>query len=98
MTVPLCILAILAVGAGLAVGPTGLFAHFLDEHWMAPGGGAAHEHNYLLMGVSSLLALGGVALAFLIYVRQPGLADSLARTWSALYELSRNKFYLDEIF
>ena len=31
-------------------------------------------------------------------VREPGIADRLSRQAAALYQLSRNKFYLDEIY
>jgi NADH-quinone oxidoreductase subunit L len=50
------------------------------------------------MIVSSLLALGGIGVAWWMYVRQPGVADALARQYRGLYELSRNRFYLDELY
>ena len=34
MTVPLMILAVGAVGVGVVLGPTGIFEHFLEEHWV----------------------------------------------------------------
>ena len=100
MLVPLVILAVGAVFAGIVVQPL--------THWFAdligigtPGlesGAAEHGFNWLLMIVSSLLALGGIGVAWWMYVRQPGVADALARQYRGLYELSRNRFYLDELY
>src|SRR5438132_792493 len=54
-----------------------------------------HEHHFhwALMGLSSAIALGGIGLAWWIYVLQPGLAGRLAATLPGLYQLSLNKFY-----
>jgi NADH-quinone oxidoreductase subunit L len=88
---PLRILAVGAVGLGILVQPfTGWFSKLM--------GGEHEELNWSLMIVSSLMALGGIGLAWFVYVRRPGLADSLARKYEGLYELSRNRFYLDELY
>ena len=104
MTGPLCILAIGAVFAGIIVGPTDLLGGFLDEHWMRQSFPALlpfageHAHNYLLMIVSSLIALGGIWVAYLFYVKKPMLPVALAFKARDLFELSRNKFYIDELY
>jgi NADH-quinone oxidoreductase subunit L len=100
MTWPLMILAVGAVGVGLVVGPTALFAHFLEDHWMRRGFAGAIEHhfNLLLMVASSAVALGGIGIAYLMYVKQPETASNIARAIPHAFEWSRNKFYLDEIF
>lgn len=105
MLVPLMVLAAGAVFAGIVFGPTGIFEHFLDEHWMAaafpsllPRAGAGHHSNVFLMAASSLFALGGIGLAWWMYVRRPALSRELAQALPGAYELSRNKFYLDDIY
>jgi NADH-quinone oxidoreductase subunit L len=104
MTWPLRILAIGALGVGLVVGPTGLIGGFLEEHWMRPSfpsflpATEGHAHNYLLMVLSSVVALSGIGLAYLFYVKRPLLPMGLAYKIRGLYELSRNKFYIDEIY
>jgi NADH-quinone oxidoreductase subunit L len=105
MAWPLRILAVGAVGVGLLLGPTGLIGNFLEQKWIEPtfsrqilAAEPHHGHNYLLMLISSVVALSGVAIAYLMYIKQPSLADSLAWTGARFYELSRNKFYLDEVF
>jgi proton-translocating NADH-quinone oxidoreductase chain L len=104
MTWPLRILAVGALFAGLLVGPSGLFGEFLEEHWIRQSfstlvpASPEHHHNYLLMAVSSLVALGGIAVAYLFYVKNPMLPLGLAFKMRGLYELSRNKFYIDELY
>jgi NADH-quinone oxidoreductase subunit L len=105
MTVPLMILAAGAVLVGIIVGPTGLFEHFLGHHYMEPtfppalqAEGTAAPHSWLVMLLSTVVALGGAGIAWWMYVREPGLAGRLARAMGAAYEASRNKFYLDEIY
>src|SRR5262249_1109496 len=89
-----------SVGAlflGLAVGPTGVIGHFLSfTEGLTPA--AEAPHHYLLMAVSSAFALGGLAVAWWMYVKEPGLAGRLAPAAQVLYQASLNKFYVDELY
>ncbi|MCI0680796.1 MAG: NADH-quinone oxidoreductase subunit L [Gemmataceae bacterium] len=106
MGVPLMILAAGAVLAGIVLGPTGLFGGFLEHYWSrselptrlqaAEAGG--HALNVPLMLISAAVALGGIGLAYVLYVRTPALVGTAARMLGGLYGWSRNKFYLDELF
>lgn len=103
MLIPLMALAAGAVFVGIILGPTGILEHFLHDHWMATAfplllPTEPHHGNVLLMVVSSLFALGGLGLAWWMYVRKPAMARELAQALPGAYELSHNKFYLDEIF
>jgi NADH-quinone oxidoreductase subunit L len=103
MTVPLMILAVFAVGVGFVLGPlTGhSFAHYLQETLTtAPYdlGPIPHEMNYLMMAVSAVIALGGIGLAYYFYVAQPAMPRKLAQSMQSLYQLSLNKFYIDELY
>jgi NADH-quinone oxidoreductase subunit L len=63
--------------------------------------GSADPHESLertLMGVSSLIAIIGIAIATFIWVRRREIADSMARTFSPIYKLLLNKYYVDEIY
>jgi len=42
--------------------------------------------------------LAGIAAAYLMYVKLPGLADSLANQWRKAYRLSLHKWYVDEAY
>lgn len=98
MTVPLMVLAVGAVFAGLIAGPgLHLFSHFLGQtHTL--GIREEEEMHYGLMALSSVVALAGVALAAWIYLSQPGLAGQLARQMQTLYQMSLNKFHVDELY
>jgi NADH-quinone oxidoreductase subunit L len=101
MTVPLMVLAVFAVCIGFLVGPmmpaSMQFAHFVAKTPGFPY--VAHEEtNWLLMAISSLIAVGGIALAYVMYVKQPELPGRVASRVQALYQLSLNKFYLDELY
>jgi NADH-quinone oxidoreductase subunit L len=100
MAVPLVILAIGAVGVGIALGPTHLFERFLDEHWITQFRHLteAHSANLALMGVSATIALAGIAVAYWMYVVQPAIPGQIAQRARILFELSRDKFYFDELY
>jgi NADH-quinone oxidoreductase subunit L len=101
MAWPLRILAVGAVGVGLVLGPTHWFARFLDIKWVefsfAPLRGE-HHTNYLLMFISSVVALAGIGIAYAMYGQPSTLAARIARSMAMGYELSRDKFYFDELY
>jgi NADH-quinone oxidoreductase subunit L len=106
MTVPLIILAAGAVLVGIILGPTHLFEHFLHHHYMErvfpeairAAAGQEAPFNWLVVLLSSAFALAGIGLAYWMYVVEPGVVDRLTRQVATGYELSRNKFYLDELY
>jgi NADH-quinone oxidoreductase subunit L len=104
MTVPLMILATGAVLIGYvnAEPLTNWFGHFLEEHTTSLGG-TAHEFfpaalKFVPLASGTVMSLGGIFLAWWIYVRQPGLSARLAESVPRLYQLSLNKFYFDELY
>src|SRR5262249_27380614 len=104
MLLPLQILAIGALFVGIAFGPTGIFEKVLHEHWMQralPPSLRAEDQphvNWVVMLASAAIALLGIGLAYRVYVKKPGEANRLAVRMPFMYELSRNRFYLDEIY
>jgi NADH-quinone oxidoreductase subunit L len=89
------ILAIGAVGVGFFKSPV---SHLLAQ---TPLMGALEESggsHWLLGLVSSFIALLGIAVAWWMYVGQPGTAGRLVERIQALYQLSLNKFHLDELY
>ena len=99
---PLRILAVGAVGVGIVLGPTHLFGGLLEHRWIHQFDprllGEPHGMHWLLMLISSAIALAGIGLAYVLYVQQPALVERLAKSASVLYELSRNRFYFDELY
>ena len=102
MTVPLVVLAILTVVAGLAVGiPSSqgtAFAHFLSP--VLPLDEAEHSAGvaFSLLVLSALVAIAGVALAWMVYGRTPVRAASIGVARNPLHKLLIHKYYVDEIY
>ncbi|HEX9116243.1 MAG TPA: NADH-quinone oxidoreductase subunit L [Anaerolineae bacterium] len=97
MTIPL---VILAVGAVLA-GYLGLPHLSLIESWLGPVFGAG-EHaagspvvEWVLLGVSALVALGGVYFAYVAYVANPALPRRVREGLGGLFRLVEAKYYID---
>jgi NADH-quinone oxidoreductase subunit L len=98
MAWPLRVLAVCAIGIGLVVGPTHWFAGYLHHAFGLAEVEAHGFHLSPIMVGSALIAFGGAALAWLFYVRLPELPGRVAASIGPLYQLSLNKFYLDEVY
>lgn len=110
MVGPLVVLAVLSVIGGYVmvpswfpVGGQGL-EHFLEpvlEHqYVAKAAGHA-EGSGLEIGltlVSVLVALGGMGLAYFLYLARPGLPCQMATRFQGVYRTLFNKYYVDEIY
>lgn len=95
MTVPLLILAVLAIVPGLAGSPltNNVFAHYV----FYPG--LEHPHPSMTIMVSStLVALGGILLAWLVYQKEVVDPAVIRERCGGLYNLLYNKYYIDEIY
>jgi NADH-quinone oxidoreductase subunit L len=96
MAGPLYVLAFCAVFIGLVTGPTHLYAHYL-HHTPGLPGAPAHGINWLMMGVSIVLALGGIGGAWLVYGRGATAPDPDA-PFNPLQALSYHGLYLDQLY
>jgi NADH-quinone oxidoreductase subunit L len=93
---PLVVLAVFAVAVGLVVGPTGIFAGWIAQMpTLVPG--EAETFQWLLALGSTLAVLAGIGVAVLMYARPSNLPQLVRTAFGPLYDLSLNKFYLDEI-
>jgi NADH-quinone oxidoreductase subunit L len=90
MWVPLAVLATLSLAGGW------LFP--IPEFLKAMFPAFEEAHNPMLMYISVFAGIAGIALAYLMYVRKPGMADSLVQTFKAPYTLVYNKYFVDEIY
>jgi NADH-quinone oxidoreductase subunit L len=101
MTVPLIILALGAVALGYIIGPaTQWLSRFMYRTPLIVTSSQQpqHETNWILLALSSGLALAGIAGAAWVYVSKPGRADRMARDFGGMYQLSVNRFHLDELY
>ncbi len=94
MAGPLAILAIAALGIGLVTGPTHLYGHYLHH---TPGLPHADEFplDPVMMAISSVLAIAGIAVAYLLYVASPGIAQNLKRSLSIGFKISQEGLFID---
>ena len=94
-------LALLSVVAGLVAipGVTDTLEHFLEPTFadsrfieVHPSEGA----EWIGLAVGGLVGITGIALAFLAYLRRPGITLSLRDRLAPVYTLFVNKWYFDE--
>jgi len=96
MTIPLIILAVLSILTGYLGIP-----QFLAPVLPRPEGMAVPHADPAAVGImllATLMGLGGIATAYLAYVKSPGLPQQLAEQWRNIYALSLNKWYVDELY
>ncbi len=110
ITVPLVILAGLSIVGGFIGLPANLGLPNWLEGWLEPvfetmiavTGGELHHlavgTEIFLLLLSSLLALGGIFLAYHVYVRNPQIAERTAQSFGSVYNLLTHKYYVDEIY
>jgi len=90
----LCALLLGFVGMPFLIGNP--YHHFVapERHALPP--------SFMVMGLSTALALAGAALAWLLYGRRGGLrqdqADPLREYLGGFYRVLENKYYIDEVY
>ena len=90
MLVPLAILALLSIGGGFLFN----IPAFLGSVFQQP----EVPENTVLMAISTLAGVTGIAVAWLMYIAKPGMADAFAGSVKGLYTLVYNKYFVDEIY
>jgi len=72
----------------------------LSQAWASGGEGGGHSAalELLMMVVSVVIALIGIGIAYLFYVKNPALPKLMAERWKGLYTLVFNKYYVDELY
>lgn len=109
MTAPLIILAGLSIiGGFFGIPGASALNHFLSPVFGGHGHGEMHgseaggHHGgglpYLMMVVSTLIAVGGIWLAYQMYVKKQALPKKLAERFALPYKVLLNKYYIDEIY
>ena len=114
MWVPLAILAVLSFAGGMIGWPDALGGSLLGgnhfHHFLAPvlGGHAAEaaiapeRSEAVMAGVSVGIALAGITLAWMVYVKAKGLLPMLlaakSRGFAAMMRTVTNKYYVDALY
>ena len=106
MLVPLIVLAVASLLGGFLglPGKLGVIQHFLEPVF-APANEILHleEHaltgiDYALMVVSLVVAMSGIVLAWVMYVRRVDLPLKVGARLQPIYRVVFNKFYVDELY
>ena len=95
MTVPLMILAFFSIVGGFIGAPFlekgfSSFIYFGEPHHPEP--------NLMIMGMSTIIAVAGIFLAWLIYIKKAISAEKIANQFKPIYTLLYNKYYIDEAY
>ncbi|MFO1137244.1 MAG: NADH-quinone oxidoreductase subunit L [Rhodoblastus sp.] len=105
MLVPLALLAVGALFAGVAFSQYFIGHHFAD-FWkgtigQGPDNHIMHDMHDVSLGVGltpTFMMVGGFLLALWMYILKPGMAQRLAAANPVLYRFLLNKWYFDELY
>jgi NADH-quinone oxidoreductase subunit L len=114
VTIPLMVLGFLAVVGGYIGMPKimGMLPNYF-EHWLEPvfeqanefskayvHQGAHHSHalEWGLMGLSVVIALVGISIAYTMYIANTDLPKRFTTAFPALHRAVYNKWYIDELY
>jgi NADH-quinone oxidoreductase subunit L len=114
VTIPLMVLGFLAVFGGYIGMPKlmGMLPNYF-EHWLEPvfaqanefskayvHQGAHHSHalEWGLMGLSVVIALVGISIAYTMYIANTDLPKRFTSAFPALHRAVYNKWYIDELY
>lgn len=95
MTVPLIILAFMAIVAGFVGSP---LMDYRFGQIVTYAGAIHHEPSIVVMLISSFVAIAGIVLAWLVYKKQAINAADIKAKFSGIYNLLYNKYYIDEMY
>lgn len=113
MVGPIMVLAALAIGIGFLSNPTveivdidkHAFAHYVtNNHDVFPTdeaakhAGSSPEFNVMIAGVSTVLALAGIGLAYLMYIKGSISPQAMGARFQPIYTLMFRKYYFDELY
>ncbi len=105
MTIPLAILAFFSIVAGYVGLPVVLGKDVnLFDRFLEPVIHAHHEAHlslsseWMLILASVVVALFGIFIAYVFYLKKPDIPHNLVARFPWLYKLLYNKYYMDEIY
>lgn len=103
MTIPLMILAFGSITAGWVgipplLGGGNWIGHFLEPVLGHPHVHATHAEEWMVIGISIVVGIGGIFVAAVMYLWAPNLPLYLGRTFKSAYRVLWNKYYVDELY
>ncbi len=103
MTIPLMILAFGSITAGWVgipplLGGGNWIGHFLEPVLGHPHVHATHAEEWMVIGISIVVGIGGIFVAAVMYLWAPNLPLYLGRSLKSAYRVLWNKYYVDELY
>jgi NADH-quinone oxidoreductase subunit L len=104
ITVPLMFLAAGAIAAGWVGIPPLFMEHgdkigeFLAPVLGHPTGHGTHTEEFFVMGASIFVALAGLFVAYVMYIKKTDLPRKLGSQFQAIHKLLYNKYWVDELY
>ena len=104
ITVPLIFLAVGAVAAGWVGIPPIFMEHgdkigeFLAPVLGHPKGHGTHAQEAFVMSASIAVAVIGLIIAFIMYIKKTDLPEKLGSAFQPVYKLLFNKYWIDELY
>ena len=103
MTIPLMVLCVGAVAAGWVsiphiLGGHANFAEFMNPVLGHPEGHGTHAEEWMVMGISVLVGIAGIGLAYFMYILRPELPARISLQFAAVHKVLFNKYYVDELY
>ncbi len=101
MTIPLILLAILATVGGWVNLPDGILWGNAFVRFLAPAVGTFKpilEEGAISRSLPLAAPIIGILLAYILYIRLPGIPFLLAWRLKPAYDLLLNKYYIDEVY
>ena len=103
MVAPMAILAVLAVIIGfvanpltdLGIVPIHWFVHFMGE---GPVYVKIPDFDIALAAVSTIVALAGIGVAYMMYYRKAWSAEAMGARFKPIHTLLSRKYYFDELY
>jgi len=113
MVGPIMLLAVLAIGIGFFSNPLvdigGIdkhaFAHYVTHNHdvfptseAAKHAGSSPEFNVPIAAISTVLAIAGIGLAYLMYIKGSISPQAMGARFQPIYNLMFRKYYFDEMY
>ncbi|SET24821.1 NADH-quinone oxidoreductase subunit L [Salinibacillus kushneri] len=99
MKIPMSILAVFSIFSGFF--NTSWFGSYLGDWLIGDNQMLTNTHHGSSIGVmliASIISIGGIILAYMIYVKKSFDQTSLQSSFSGTYKLLANKFFMDEFY
>jgi NADH-quinone oxidoreductase subunit L len=98
MVLPMVVLAVLAIITGF-VNPPGFDVFGISTHWFSEFlGEQGTDFNVGIAVVSSIVAVAGIAVAYVIYGARWVRSESLMAAFRPIHTVLVNKYYLDVLY